>query len=152
MLHPRLDDMRFPAALRAYADGFSKRSGIALEVSLPADLPLLSSENEAALLRIVQEALDNIHRHSASRKADIAVTLNDRALQLEIAADGRGIAARDLAALADRTGAHGVGLRDMRERLHELHGSLEVLSDSRGTRIIATLPLTDSKTASTPPS
>jgi signal transduction histidine kinase len=35
----------------------------------------------------------------------------------------------------------GVGIAGMRQRLHQLGGRVEIRSDERGTRIIATVPI-----------
>lgn len=148
LLHPPLlDEMGFAAAVRWYGDGLSKRSGIALEVRLPGDMPRLTREKEMALFRVVQEGLSNVHRHSGARKATISVALKGEIVELEIADHGRGIPGATLASLADGKSAHGVGIRGMRERLREFQGSLEVLSNGDGTRLLASLPVADSKPA-----
>src|SRR5215813_2265593 len=68
LLHPPLlDEMGLESALVWYADGFAKRSGVAVNVVVASDVGRLGVEIETAVFRIVQECLTNIHRHSGSR-------------------------------------------------------------------------------------
>jgi two-component system NarL family sensor kinase len=143
VLHPPfLDEMGLVSALRWYADGFAKRSGIRLELELPERFARLSPETETALFRVVQEALINIHRHAASESASIRLRQDDQGLVLEIEDRGRGIAATDLERTRSGGGAAGVGIATMRERLEQLGGRLTITSDERGTMIRAALPHT----------
>ena len=47
--------------------------------------------------------------------------------------------------IAIRSQGSGVGIRGMRERLRQFHGTLRIESDSSGTRISATIPLPESE-------
>lgn len=150
LLHPpMLDEMGFRAAVCWYAEGFSKRSGIAVDVHIPPNLPRLSEEKETALFRVVQESLTNVHRHSGARKAAIRVTLHANLLQLEIADAGKGVVNLDVATPQGEAPILGVGIRGMRERLRELHGNLEIRDNNPGTRIIAAVPLSRAASAGT---
>ncbi len=67
LLHPpMLDDVGLVAAIRWFANGFSERSSIHVELNLPSDLPRLATELETTIFRVVQESLTNVHRHSGS--------------------------------------------------------------------------------------
>jgi two-component system NarL family sensor kinase len=149
LLHPPLlDELGLVAAVRWYAEGFTKRSGIHLEVEIPAELPRLAGDTETALFRIIQESLTNTHRHSGASKAFIGITVNENVLQLEVRDDGKGIADLDFPGLSDGAVDVGVGISGMRERLRELEGDLKISSEN-GTRVIATLPITRSFTKAT---
>ena len=142
LLHPPLlDEVGLPAAVRWYAEGYTQRSGISLEVEIPGDLPRLSIDKETALFRIVQESLTNIHRHSGASKAVIAITAKDNVMRLEVRDNGKGIVNPNSADLSKRTIIPGVGILGMRERLRDLEGNLEITAEN-GTRIIASLPIT----------
>src|SRR5262249_5357280 len=83
LLHPPLlDEAGLEAAVRWLADGFSKRSGIAVDVRFPANLKRLPESVEIALFRIVQEALSNVHRHSGASKAEISISGDSSAVTL----------------------------------------------------------------------
>src|SRR5579871_3036451 len=74
LLHPPLlDESGLGSAVRWYAEGFQKRSGIQLTVNIAADFGRLSTEVEMALFRVVQESLTNVHRYSGSPDAEISV-------------------------------------------------------------------------------
>jgi signal transduction histidine kinase len=130
---PLLDELGFAAAVRAYAEGFSTRSGIKVKVEISAELERLTEHIGTALFRIVQESLTNIHRHSGASKATISVEMNDNILRLSVSDNGRGFD-------AEKSEAFGVGLTGIQERLRELQGSLKIQS-GRGSRIIAEVPV-----------
>ena len=78
LLHPPLlDETGFASAARWYVEGFAKRSGIQTSLDMPEDLVRLTPALELALFRVLQESLTNVHRHSKSRKADVAVKLSE---------------------------------------------------------------------------
>jgi signal transduction histidine kinase len=150
LLHPpELDVAGLTIALRHYVDGFARRSGIKVDLAIPPDLERLSDEAETALYRVVQEALANVRRHSGSRHARIDVTKDTSAatehetLVLTIEDNGRGMAVRSLDHLfaGGESGAEGVGIAGMRQRLRQLGGRLEIVSGESGTIVRATMPL-----------
>jgi len=72
LLHPPLlDELGLVSAIREYAEGFSERSGIKLNLEIQAGFARLPQEVETALFRIVQESLTNIQRHSGTQTAKI---------------------------------------------------------------------------------
>ncbi len=76
LLHPPLlDEARFSSAAKWYLDGFAQRSGIAVKADLPNDLGRLPKPVELGLFRVLQESLTNIHRHSGSSRAEVALKL-----------------------------------------------------------------------------
>ncbi len=92
----------------------------------------LSLEVEQALLRITQEALANVARHSHARRVDVSLVYNDDSVQLSISDDGCGF---------DVNVKHGMGLRSIRERVGSIHGMLQIQSaPGQGTRLIVQVP------------
>ena len=97
------------------------------------DRPL--GERSAELLRILQEALTNVRRHSGSRNAMVSLMTEEDLLVAEVADDGRGF---DLAVGSPA----GLGTRGMRERARALKGELKIESEpSRGTKVRFEMPL-----------
>jgi signal transduction histidine kinase len=88
-----------------------------------------------AALRIIQEALSNAYRHGGARHVRVGVSVEDRALTVTIADDGRGLTS------AHGEPALGVGIPGMRARAEQLSGRLEITSDRSGARVTAILPL-----------
>ena len=139
LLHPPLLDMAgLASALRWYADGFSERSKIKVDLEIPSDFGRLPDEMEIAIFRIVQECLTNIHRHSGSATATIRLRQEGDRLMVQVEDRGKGIPREkqhDLIA----AGRGGVGFAGMRERLRALGGTLEIQSSDAGTAVNATL-------------
>src|SRR5262245_46567683 len=152
LLHPPfLDESGLRLALRHYVDGFSQRSGIAVELDVAPDVDRLVSNVELALFRLVQEARSKVSRHSWRPTARIHLRqwtmFGCRGIVLSVEDCGRGIAAavRRPGAIARRTRPNnGVGLASMRERLHQLGGQLEVVSAVGRTVVTAVIPDSDS--------
>jgi len=103
-------------------------------------------EQEEALYRIVQEALNNVIRHARARRVAITLSLVNHTMRLTVKDDGRGFAL-ELASVSDN--AHyppygGFGLKTMKERAEALGGRLQVISTpGHGTIVDVTLPQKD---------
>jgi two-component system NarL family sensor kinase len=134
-----LDGIGLVGAIRDYVRGFSKRSGIHVDLDLSASLERMGRDIELALLRVVQEGLTNIQRHSGSQKATIRIERNS-ILALEISDRGCGIIAKQ----REKTGPRlefGVGIPSMQERVRLIGGQLRIDSSSQGTTLLVTIPL-----------
>jgi PAS domain S-box-containing protein len=141
MYPPMLEEMGLASAIRWYVDGFSARSGINTTFEVDHDLGRLHRDVELALFRVLQESLTNVHRHSGSRTAHIRLLTSNGKATLEVTDSGKGIPSGLLEQSGqDWTGALGVGLRGMNERMRQLGGSLEVVSTEKGTAVSATVP------------
>ncbi len=146
LLHPPLlDETGFGSAARWYVDGFAQRSGIKVNIDLPAKLDRLHRDVEIALFRALQEGLTNVHRHSGASAVDTCVRVDTEQVHLEISDNGRGIPKQILTHLSDGDGATSVGIAGMRERVRELGGSLEIRSGRSGTKLIVKIPLIERK-------
>jgi len=141
LLHPPLlDELGLAGAVRDYADGFAKRSGIRVDLELPHHLKRLPRDVELALFRIMQESLSNVHKHSESPSASIRFELRDKEIAMEIADSGHGLM-QPPGGQPDERAATGVGIAGMRERARQLGGQLDIVSSSSGTTAKAVLPL-----------
>jgi PAS domain S-box-containing protein len=141
LLHPPLlDESGLGSALRWLADGFTARSGIALELDLPAEPVRVGADRETTLFRIAQEALANVHRHSGSSSAVVRLSVDGGQVALEVEDHGRGMPQRrnEPPGGLQRLG---VGITGMRERVRQLGGWLEIESSPSGTTVRAVLPL-----------
>jgi two-component system, NarL family, sensor kinase len=142
LLHPPLlDEVGFACAAEWYIEGFAKRSGINVQANIANTRARLPRNVEIALFRVLQESLTNIHRHSGASDASIQLLHEGDAVILEIRDFGKGIPEERLRLIHGVSAETGVGLAGMRERLHELNGSLEIESNARGTSMRATVPL-----------
>jgi two-component system sensor histidine kinase UhpB len=144
LLHPPLlETMGLAAAIEDYAQGFAARSGIRVTVRPAPDFGRLPEEMELALLRVVQESLANVLRHSGSSEAEIVFSRRVDAAILEVHDRGGGIPADMLANMRGMKGGSGVGVGGMQERLRLLGGSLEIESGPAGTTVRAVVPASD---------
>jgi len=142
LLHPPLlDEAGFTSAARLYIEGFSKRTGIQVSCTLPQECIRLPSAVELALFRTLQESLTNVYRHSGSKTVEIYFAVRPRTVSLQIRDRGMGIDPAILRELQQRGSSEGLGLSVTRERMNELEGDLRIDSDTRGTTIMATIPL-----------
>jgi PAS domain S-box-containing protein len=109
--------------------------GCMIRLVLEEGFPIgLFDKKSIELLRILQEALANVRRHSAARNVEVRLRTDNEAVLIEVADDGRGV---DL----ESTRA-GIGLSAMRERVAGLGGAFEVKSQpGEGTSVRVTVPL-----------
>jgi signal transduction histidine kinase len=142
LLHPPLlDEVGFASAAEWFVEGFAKRSGINVTLNIAKSNRRLPKNVEIALFRVLQESLTNVHRHSGASDASVHFRNVAEAVILEIRDFGKGIPEERLRLLHGVTAETGVGLAGMRERVHELNGTLEIESDGRGTSMRAIVPL-----------
>lgn len=135
-LHPPvLEQLGLAGALRDFAAGFARRTGLQIEVDTAGFEGRLPPEFELALFRVAQECLSNVHRHSGSDCALVRLERDADEVRLEVQDSGKGLP-KDA-----WRGGGGVGLRGMRERLNQIGGELDVESDAEGTTILAAIPL-----------
>ena len=102
--------------------------GREIELVVDEDFPeALSAAAGIEVVRVVQEALANIRRHSEAQHATVTLGLEDGEVRVEIEDDGRGFGPET---------SPGIGLTGMRERVLGLGGELEVESEKgSGTRV-----------------
>jgi signal transduction histidine kinase len=145
LLHPPLlDEAGLVSAVRWYAEGFAKRSGIRVVMDL-GEVGRLPEPIETAIFRVVQEGLTNIHRHASATTASIRLTSTADAVALEIHDQGRGLHDPGTRPNGATTpGTMGVGIQGMRERIHQLGGTFDVAFTDGGTTVRVSVPLTAS--------
>lgn len=141
LLHPPiLDQAGLALALQWYVEGFTKRSGIYVDLIVIEDIGRLPLEVETALFRIVQESLTNIRRHSGSETASIRLEKKGGEVLLEIADRGSGMPTHGSADSIESIADLGVGIPGMRQRLRQLGGRLQIESTAEGTTVVAVVP------------
>ena len=124
-------------SLRAYLEKYSHQSGVkaTLESTLGGE-PALQPRTEVQVIRVIQEALTNVRKHSGAGSAVVRLSGHDDAVRIVVEDDGRGF---DLTGTL--FGRDGYGLHSMRERMELIGGTLTIDSTpGSGTRVIATIP------------
>jgi PAS domain S-box-containing protein len=133
-------DAGFFPALKQYVRQFGEIYGITAELSLPPELADGAFEPmvEAQLLRIIQEALTNVRKHTQARGVRVSLSVCDTRAEAIVQDDGAGF---DPALLETAEGQK-FGLRFMRERAEEVGGSVQVHSaPGEGTQVVISVPL-----------
>ena len=150
LLHPPLlDEMGLVSALRWYAKGFTKRSGIQVGLFLD-EIKRLPEPIETALFRVVQESLRNVHRHASASTASIRLTTTPDRIMLDVKDQGHGLRS----ARAPRKATvqpFGVGIQGMRERIRQLGGTFTVEFTDTGTTVRVVVPVGKDTEESDPP-
>jgi signal transduction histidine kinase len=146
LLHPPLlDESGLHSALGWYIQGLGERSRLEIKLDISEEFGRLPREMELVVFRLVQECLTNIHRHSGSKTANIRIAREDGRIAVAIQDHGQGMSAQRLAEV--QSGGSGVGIRGLRERLSQFNGEMKIESDSRGTRVLVSIPVFKSRAA-----
>jgi signal transduction histidine kinase len=127
-LHPVvLDDAGFEGAVEAYLPAFEKQTGISVQYEKSGIVRELDHGVVVHLYRVLQEALNNVARHSKSTSARVRLNYLPGEVVLEV--EDRGIG------FGKREGA-GMGLISMRERAELVNGRVEFLEAPGGGALI----------------
>ena len=133
-----LDEVGLYGAIRDHASALESSTGVPVQLDLAAPPERLGDAQQIVVLRITQEALQNVRRHAAARHVGIATRVDPNGdWLLEIVDDGRGFDP----GLAREGATRSFGLRFMRERAELIGATVEVSSrPSAGTRVCVTIP------------
>jgi signal transduction histidine kinase len=139
LLHPPLlDEVGLLSALRWFLEGLTKRSGIETFLDVqPAEFPRLPSEMETAAFRIIQEALNNVFRHSGAKNGWITLQQLNGQFTVTIRDDGKGV---EESVMEFRPGSIGMGIGGMRQRVKEFGGELRLARANPGTLVEVVIP------------
>jgi len=128
-----LEDAGLVPAIEELCRAYETRLGLGVETRLD-EVPLAPAA-EHAVLRLVQEAFSNAIKHADPGLVRVRLAREGGTVRVEISDDGAGF---DPSAVAVN---HGMGLRLMRERVEELHGTFDLCTaPGQGTTVAASLP------------
>ncbi|HTT65867.1 MAG TPA: ATP-binding protein [Bryobacteraceae bacterium] len=141
LMHPSvLDDGGLEKAIDWYLPVFEKQTGIKVRYEKKGTGPAVTDRVAIHVYRVLQEALNNLARHSGSTQAVVRLEFPPGRLNLEVEDRGSGIPE-----LRNGAGRRGIGMTAMRERAELLQGTFEVLRPGEGgTLVRLDVPLTDS--------
>ncbi len=133
-----LDDLGLIPALNSHLRHFSDECGIIVNFTATPAVEQLDSASRTALYRIVQEAMVNIARHSAARRAIVRISGHQRSIRLEVIDNGKGFRTGKPAAAG---GPPRLGLLGMKERVEMVGGTFQIQSKpGKGTSIQVEVP------------
>jgi len=134
---PELTELGLAEAMRNYASEWELRCGIKVASQLDLKDTGLSPMDELAVYRVMQEALQNVHKHAHASAVGIAWSRANDSWVLHVTDDGMGF---DLVKAARHKKS--VGLLSMRERAELIGGSLQIQSTpGKGTAVTLLLPI-----------
>jgi signal transduction histidine kinase len=134
-----LDDLGLAAAARWYASEHLRPLGIGVSFETSGDEQRATGVAATAIFRIVQEAVNNIARHSRARTARITLEFGDTAVVAVVEDDGDGFDPEGFRQPQDN--GRGLGLLGMRERAELFGGDVEIASGAgQGTSIRVRIP------------
>jgi signal transduction histidine kinase len=136
-----LDDLGLQTALSNYVEKWSEHSGIAADFhSHGWNRQRLPAPIETAVYRIVQEALNNVLKHSGANRVSVIVELRSNQLQAIVEDNGQGFDVEAISFAADEE--RGLGLLGIQERVASIGGNLKIESDARsGTMLVTRIPV-----------
>lgn len=108
-------------------------AGLDVTATLPEQWPAMSPEAELALVRVAQESLTNVLRHSRAQSAAVQIAVAPAAVRLAVRDPG------PRQPSLPRPGV-GHGLANMRTRVQSAGGVLDAGPDGAGWAVRATLP------------
>jgi signal transduction histidine kinase len=127
-LHPVvLEEAGFESAMDAYLPVFERRTGIAVRCTRSGGPWSLGREQSIHLYRVLQEALNNVARHSGAKQAEVRLRFAGERLTLEVEDAGAGF--------GDRR-RDGLGMVSMRERAEIAGGRIEFLAGASGGALV----------------
>jgi two-component system sensor histidine kinase DegS len=133
-----LDNMEFVPALESLVDSLEENYGIETKFEILGEERELAQNFQASIIRVVQEALTNIRKHSGATKAEVRLNFDSKSILLTIADNGIGFTDKDTLRLPMDTKK--LGIIGMRERVGSIGGTFDILSEpGKGTTISISL-------------
>jgi signal transduction histidine kinase len=134
---PLLEQLGLDGAIADTVDTMKTLTGLPIEVDLQAPANQLAEAEQTVVLRVAQEALQNVRKHAAASRVTISSRMVGSDWNLEVRDDGRGF---DVGAVASR-GRRNFGLQFMRERAELIGARFEVRSRPvGGTVVVLSIP------------
>jgi signal transduction histidine kinase len=120
-------------AIKNTVQSAAERGGFTIDFQLDKELDMLPEDISHGIYRTIQEAVENILRHSNASKAVVSLKSKGNQIELSIRDNGKGFNPRKLK-------KEHLGVRGMQERIEMLGGTFNIESNEKsGTRIFISL-------------
>ncbi|HEU6439385.1 MAG TPA: sensor histidine kinase, partial [Terriglobales bacterium] len=129
---PLLEELGLEGSIIDAVESMAALTGTTVEMDMRAPGDRLNSTQQTAVLRVVQEALQNMRKHAGASRTVVSTRLEPSKWILEVSDDGRGF---DVGAVAAR-GRRNFGLQFMRERAELIGAQFEVRSRPGGGTVV----------------
>jgi len=128
-LHPAiLDEADLEDTLDWFLPTIERHSGVTISYEKSGTPFPLPGRNRVHIYRIVQEALNNVTRHSGANRVWVRLRFLDDALELDVEDHGKGF--------SPKTAKRGIGLIAISERAEILGGTVESLRPREGGTLV----------------
>jgi len=128
-LHPvMLDEAGLESTLDWYLPVVERQAGITIRYEKPANPTTIDGDGAIHIDRVLQEALNNVARHSGAKEAWVRIRCSVAEWEFEVEDHGAGFAPQGV--------TQGMGLVAMRERAELLGGRLEWLKPEPGGTLV----------------
>ena len=139
---PRLDEVGLDAAIDDAVEHARAVSSVVITTSLEGPTDDLDEAARTVVLRVVQEALQNVRKHASATNVRISTSVDIDGFALEVRDDGRGFDSETVAA----QGRRHFGLQFMRERAELIGARLDIRSRPDGGTVVRLTIPTDGAT------
>jgi signal transduction histidine kinase len=132
LLHPpRLAAELLEATLHQFVDGFQRRSGAVVALTIEGRVDETPFPVQRAVFRVIQEALANAHKHGRAKHISVQLARGVDGLRVKVVDDGHG---------AQLQIVPGIGIPGMEARIERFGGVLSVTLGKTGTTVSAFIP------------
>ncbi len=137
-----LDDLGLVPALRQLVSKLEERKILKTDFQVNGKERALEKHVEVTLFRIIQEGLNNIHRHAGVSEGRLRLLFSQNDLSILISDEGRGFDMEEIEEMRRTgTGNGHFGILGMEERAKLIGAALNVISvQGEGTKIHVKLP------------
>jgi PAS domain S-box-containing protein len=142
---PSLDQLGLVQTIFRHCEDVSAKTGLKVDFNAAGmDRSKLDFDTEINLYRLVQESLNNIHKHAEANLATVRMVASFPNIILRIEDDGKGFDTE--LRLISASNERRMGLQSMRERVKLLNGTIVIQSlPMGGTKIFIEVPYKEKK-------
>ena len=133
-----LDDLGLIPTIRRYIEKFEEQTNLDVALNVMGNSKKVPKTHEITIFRIIQEALNNVHKHAEANSCDLKMEFTKNNINVLIVDDGVGFE-------LDEVGEGKYGLINMRERCELINAKMNINSNKSGTRISIKVPLDQEK-------
>lgn len=140
-LHPyQLESIGLTKTIESMLNRFCELTEIQIDYKIKNIDNILPLEKELSILRIIQECLNNIIKHSSANKVLIKINFDTSSISIFIHDDGFGISKKKQDEIFNNKS--GFGFWDIQERIKYLNGKFDLeSSENTGTSISISIPM-----------
>lgn len=133
-----IDDFGLAAAVESYLTRIQERTGIQIFLKMNSESINVNSDLSITIFRILQEAINNVIRHSRAKHVNVNIRQTREEIYVEISDDGIGLKRKGFK--SSQNG--GFGLIGMKERIKRFNGSISISDrSSGGTTVKVQIPI-----------